>query len=97
MPLPTSRPVIPALELIATVAQRVPGSDGTYILDTDTETLTTYIDYAAEQGMVVVLDLQRRTRHSRRGDRGKSATYWRDRTSIWRSIPSSRSLRVRSR
>ena len=53
-----SRPVIPALELIATVAQRVPGSDGTYILDTDTETLTTYIDYAAEQGMVVILDLQ---------------------------------------
>jgi hypothetical protein len=53
-----SRPVIPALEIIATVAQRVPGSDGTYILDTDTETLTEYIDFAAEQGMVVVLDLQ---------------------------------------
>ena len=53
-----SRPVIPALEVIATVAQRVPGSDGTYILDTDTETLTTYIDFATEQGMVVVLDLQ---------------------------------------
>ena len=53
-----SRPVIPALEVIATVAQRVPGSDGTYILDTDTETLTTYIDFAAENGMLVVLDLQ---------------------------------------
>lgn len=53
-----SRPVIPALEIIATVAQRVPGSDGTYILDTDTETLTEYIDFAAENGMVVVLDLQ---------------------------------------
>jgi hypothetical protein len=53
-----SRPVIPGLEVIATVAQRVPGSDGTYILDTDTETLTAYIDFAAEQGMVVVLDLQ---------------------------------------
>lgn len=53
-----SRPVIPGLEVIATVAQRVPGSDGTYILDTDTETLTRYIDFAAEQGMVVVLDLQ---------------------------------------
>jgi hypothetical protein len=53
-----SRPVIPALELIATVAQRVPGSDGTYILDTDTETLTAYIDFATEQGMLVVLDLQ---------------------------------------
>lgn len=53
-----SRPVIPALEIIATVAQRVPGSDGTYILDTDTKTLTEYIDFAAENGMVVVLDLQ---------------------------------------
>jgi hypothetical protein len=53
-----SRLVIPALEVIATVAQRVPGSDGTYILDTDTETLTTYIDFAAEHGMVVVLDIQ---------------------------------------
>ena len=53
-----SRPVIPALEVIATVAQRVPGSDGTYILDTDMETLTTYIDFAAEQGMLVILDLQ---------------------------------------
>jgi hypothetical protein len=53
-----SRPVIPALEVIATVAQRVPGSDGTYILDTDLETLTTYIDFAAEQGMLVILDLQ---------------------------------------
>ena len=53
-----SRPVIPALEIIATVAQPVPGSDGTYILDTDTETLTEYIDFAAEHGMVVILDLQ---------------------------------------
>lgn len=53
-----SRPVIPAFEIIATVAQRVPGSDGTYILDTDRDTLDTYIDFAAEQGMLVFLDLQ---------------------------------------
>ncbi|MBA3449843.1 MAG: hypothetical protein H0T18_01375 [Chloroflexia bacterium] len=53
-----SRPVIPAFEIIATVAQRVPGSDGTYILDTDHETLTTYIDYAETQGMLVILDVQ---------------------------------------
>ena len=53
-----SRPVVPAMEVIATVAQRVPGADGTYILDTDTDTLTTYIDFAAEHGMLVVLDLQ---------------------------------------
>jgi hypothetical protein len=53
-----SRPVIPAFEIIATVAQRVPGDDGTYILDTDRATLETYINFAAEQGMHVVLDLQ---------------------------------------
>jgi hypothetical protein len=53
-----SRPVVPAFELIATVAQRVPGNDGTYILDTDKDTLTKYIDFAAEQGMVVILDVQ---------------------------------------
>jgi hypothetical protein len=52
------RPVIPAFELIATVAQRVPGADGTYILDTDHETLKTYVDYAETQGMLVFLDLQ---------------------------------------
>ena len=53
-----SRPVIPAFELIATVAQRVPGADGTYILDTDHQTLIDYIDYAEAQGMLVVLDVQ---------------------------------------
>jgi hypothetical protein len=53
-----TRPVIPAFELIATVAQRVPGSDGTYILDTDTATLLSYIDYAAAHGMLVFLDVQ---------------------------------------
>lgn len=53
-----SRPVVPALELIATVAQRDPGFDGTYILDTDHETLREYIDYAAERDMLVILDVQ---------------------------------------
>ena len=53
-----SRPVIPAFELIATVAQGVPGADGTFILDTDHETLQSYIDYAAQHGMLVVLDIQ---------------------------------------
>jgi hypothetical protein len=53
-----SRPVIPAFELIATVAQRVPGADGTYLLDTDHKTLKRYIEYAEAHGMLVVLDLQ---------------------------------------
>jgi hypothetical protein len=53
-----SRPVVPALELIATVAQRDPGFDGTYILDTDHDTLREYITYAAEHDMIVILDVQ---------------------------------------
>ncbi len=53
-----SRPVLPAFELIATVAQPVPGDDGTFILDTDKETLTEYIDFAEANDMLVFLDLQ---------------------------------------
>ncbi|MBA3416084.1 MAG: hypothetical protein H0U10_12750 [Chloroflexia bacterium] len=53
-----TRPVIPAFELIATVAQRTPGDDGSYILDTDLETLTEYADFAQANGALVFLDLQ---------------------------------------
>lgn len=53
-----SRPVIPAIELIATVAQRTPGSDGSYVLDTDTATLAAYADFAAANGAIVILDIQ---------------------------------------
>lgn len=53
-----SRPVIPAFEVIATVAQRDPGYDGTYILDTDLATLTEYADFAEANGMLLFLDLQ---------------------------------------
>ncbi len=53
-----SRPVITAFELIATVAQQDPGPDGTYILDTDMDTLKEYADYARDHNMLVFLDLQ---------------------------------------
>jgi hypothetical protein len=53
-----TKPVLPAFELIATVAQRTPGADGTYILDTDLETLTEYADFAEANGALVFLDLQ---------------------------------------
>jgi hypothetical protein len=53
-----SRPVIPAFEVIATVAQRDPGADGTFILDTDKETIGEYVDFAAANDMLVFLDLQ---------------------------------------
>ncbi|MDQ3696245.1 MAG: hypothetical protein M3464_21915 [Chloroflexota bacterium] len=52
------REVIAAFELIATVAQRVPGADGTYILDTDIKTLTEWVNYAADHDMLVFLDVQ---------------------------------------
>ena len=52
------REVIPAFELIATVAQREPGADGTYLLDTDIKTLTEWVNYAADHDMLVFLDIQ---------------------------------------
>ncbi len=53
-----TRPVIPAFEVIATVAQRDPGYDGTYILDTDLATLTDYADFTEANGLLLFLDLQ---------------------------------------
>lgn len=53
-----SRPVVGAFEIIATVAQQKPGADGTYILDTDIETLTKYVDFAAQNNLLVFLDVQ---------------------------------------
>ncbi len=53
-----TRPVILAFELIATVAQRTPGTDGTYVLDTDTRSLRRYVDFAEAKGAIVILDIQ---------------------------------------
>jgi hypothetical protein len=53
-----SRPVIPAFEIIATVAQQQPMSDGTYLLDTDWDTIQKYIDFAADHDMLIFLDVQ---------------------------------------
>jgi hypothetical protein len=53
-----TRPVIPAFEVIATVAQGWPATDGTYLLDTDLETLIEYADFAETHGMLMFLDLQ---------------------------------------
>lgn len=53
-----SRPVIPAFEIIATVAQRDPGADGTYILDTSESEIQEWIDFATENDVLIVLDVQ---------------------------------------
>ncbi|RIK46899.1 MAG: hypothetical protein DCC58_01585, partial [Chloroflexi bacterium] len=53
-----SRPVVPALELIATVAQPVPGDDGTYVAYTGDEIIGEFAEYTAANGMLLILDLQ---------------------------------------
>lgn len=53
-----SRPVIPAFEVIATVAQNWPTESGHYLLDTDMKTLTEYADFTEANGMLLFLDLQ---------------------------------------
>jgi hypothetical protein len=53
-----TRPVIPAFEVIATVAQRDPGADGDYLLETDLETIVEYANFAEANGALLFLDLQ---------------------------------------
>jgi hypothetical protein len=51
-------PVVPALEIIATVAQGSPGPDGDYSNETDVETLRPWAEKAGKEGVYVILDLQ---------------------------------------
>ena len=51
-------PVIPSLEIIATVASASAGADGDYSAETPIEDLLPLIDAAGEAGMYVVIDLQ---------------------------------------
>jgi len=53
-----SRPVMVGFEVIATVAQRDPGLDGTYLLPTDKKTLEEYADFAAANNILLFLDVQ---------------------------------------
>lgn len=54
----SSVPVVPMLELIATVAAGDAGSDGDYSNELPVERLTPFVDAAADAGLYVVLDLQ---------------------------------------
>ena len=54
----SDEPVVPALDLIATVASAEPGLDGDYSSATSIEVLRPWVDAAEEQGVYVVLDLQ---------------------------------------
>ncbi len=53
-----SRPVLLALEVIATVAQPEPQYDGTYLLDTTPSVIEEYIAFAEANGLHVILDVQ---------------------------------------
>lgn len=56
---PLSRvPVVPAFEIIATVAQANPGPDGSYSYESSLRTLRPWVRRATKAGMYVVLDLQ---------------------------------------
>ena len=51
-------PVIPALEIIATVAQAHPGKDGDYSYQSAVASLRPWVQRATAAGMYVILDLQ---------------------------------------
>ncbi len=50
--------IIPAFEIIATMASAYPGEDGNYSAVADREALEAYVDAAEEHDIYVVLDLQ---------------------------------------
>ncbi|MFJ7749541.1 hypothetical protein ACIQXM_06240 [Arthrobacter sp. NPDC097144] len=54
----STEPVVPALEIITTVASAGPGADGDYSEETAPEDLIPWIEAAREAGVYVVLDLQ---------------------------------------
>jgi hypothetical protein len=54
----SSMPVIPAFEIIATVAEAHPGPDGSYSYESPLSVLRPWVSRATAAGMYVVLDLQ---------------------------------------
>ncbi|SDC38819.1 hypothetical protein SAMN05421663_102272 [Terribacillus halophilus] len=56
--LDPERPAIPAIELIATVAQRNPGEDRLYMHATADEDIETYAKLAEENNALLILDVQ---------------------------------------
>ncbi len=53
-----AHPVILAMEVIASVAQKEPGNDGSYVLDTDSELLDQYAAFTEANGLLLLLDVQ---------------------------------------
>jgi hypothetical protein len=57
------RPVLPAFELIVSVAQGSPGSDGNYSVPTADELVLRWLAAAREADMLLILDIQPGTSH----------------------------------
>lgn len=53
-----TRPVMPAFELIASVAQGEVTADGTWLLYTDAPTIQKYVEFARANNLLLILDLQ---------------------------------------
>jgi hypothetical protein len=53
-----AEPVVPAFEIIATVASSEAGDDGDYSLESSLDHLRPWVDAAAAAGLYVILDLQ---------------------------------------
>ena len=53
-----AHPAVPALELVATVAQADAGADGMYRLRMDTELIEEVMGWAEQHGLLLILDIQ---------------------------------------
>ena len=53
-----TRPVLLAFEIIVSVAQRDAGADGNYLEYMDDKTVQEYVDFTAENGLLLILDMQ---------------------------------------
>ncbi len=53
-----SRPVMPAFEIVFSVAQLDPGADGKYLLHTDDATMRDYIQFTQENNILLIIDIQ---------------------------------------
>lgn len=56
--LDPDRPAVPTIELIASVAQPVPGSDGLYVTQTPKKDIQTYVDLTKKNDALLLLDVQ---------------------------------------
>ncbi|HEX2729838.1 MAG TPA: hypothetical protein VHM16_08780 [Rubrobacteraceae bacterium] len=56
--LDPDRPAVPTIELIASVAQPVPGADGLYVTQTPKKDIQTYVDLTKKNDALLLLDVQ---------------------------------------